>query len=574
MSVLHVLFVCLTVFQLSEGNKIKGIIGRNVSFSWTFKRIMNDDIFILHNKTRLHEIRVDENPFLTRTLLDRVRLSISNTTDDNIMVNIDFSNITKNDAGTYKVIQSENSMDLDNSVHLITIDEKTIPRIEMAGHNIVNSTIILECRLPSPSNMEIVWKINGSLIGSHWRYSQNDRILSITNVTVDDQYNSYKCNESGNAVESDPYSIKISGPNAIKFVPNITMVQQYSGLNMSCHTDCYPICSWKWTKCDPSLGEVQVISTQDVLYIQNITRQEGGVYSCRVLNKLTGTSLENSTPIQIIYGPDVILFNSSNIIQLHENDSITISCSADCFPPCQIGWTVTNAEIMIPGGELKLVNVNRSCNYTCHVTNARKDNSTISDTIYVIVKSEIRLKTTTAMTSEGDDEEFPFKRQLLYVLIGAGSVVAVALLAYLSAKVRTCHRVDKAPNGNTFTVSNIADRDQNVKEEVLSEHYWTIVSNAKGELSSDIETDFVKRRQQQLDVQYLSLISGGSNEPVRNSDVIVYEGLDDYLNPIETCPVEVDDYLSPILTCPLELDDYIQPINSDPEKSEFVSTSR
>ncbi|KAL3885638.1 hypothetical protein ACJMK2_025688 [Sinanodonta woodiana] len=435
----------------------------------------------------------------------------------------------------------------------VLIKETTIPRIKMAVHNILNSTIILECRLSSPSNMEIVWKINGSLIGSHGRYSQNDRFLSITNVTVDDQYNSYKCNESGNAVESDPYSIKISGPNAIKFVPNITMVQQYSGLNMSCHTDCYPICSWKWTKLDLSLGEVQVISTQDVLYIQNITRQQGGVYACIIWHYISFTSI-------CLDGPDVILFNSSDIIELHENDSIAISCSADCFPPCKMGWTETNMDNLIPGGELQLINVRRSCNYTCHATNARKDNTTISDTIYVIVKSEISLKTTTAMTSEWEDEEFPFKRHLLYVLIGAGSVVAVALLAYLSAKIRTCLRVDRVSNGNTITVSNIIDRGQNLKEEVLSGNYWTIVSNNEEEMSSAIETDSVKRRQQHLIVQNVSSIQSGSNELVRHSDAKGNTGLDDYLSPIDTCPVE--------------LDNYIHPIHSDPVKSDFVATRR
>ncbi|KAL3885688.1 hypothetical protein ACJMK2_025734 [Sinanodonta woodiana] len=280
------------------------------------------------------------------------------------MVNIDFLNITKNDAGTYKVVRAWNSMDLDDSVHLITIDETTIPRIEMAGHNILNSTIILECRLPSPSNMEIVWKINESLIGSHGRYSQNDRFLSIMNVTVDDQYNSYKCNESGNAVESDPYSIKIF-----------------------CH----------------SLDEIYPLFTR--------------------FNQISS-----------IYLPAV----------LHNNVSTKLTRGL-----YKVGKYILETLLIS-------LYVGRCCHVTCQ-----------------------SLATVAAVKYDGI-LLFPFKRHLLYVLIGAGGVVAVALLAYLSAKIRTCNRVDRESTGNTFTVSNIADRDQNLYEEALPGNYWTILKNTEG----------------------------------------------------------------------------------------------
>ncbi|KAK3583499.1 hypothetical protein CHS0354_025631, partial [Potamilus streckersoni] len=126
-----------------------------------------------------------------------------------MMVTVDFLNIARNDAGKYRVVRVWQSMDLDESVHLKAIDETTIPKITMTGHNMLNSTLVLECRLSSPSTMELFWKVNGSLIGKRGKYSQNDRFLSIMNFTVDDQYNSYKCNESGSGIESDPYSIKI-----------------------------------------------------------------------------------------------------------------------------------------------------------------------------------------------------------------------------------------------------------------------------------------------------------------------------------------------------------------------------
>ncbi|KAK3590877.1 hypothetical protein CHS0354_033805 [Potamilus streckersoni] len=89
-------------------------------------------------------------------------------------------------------------------------------------------------------------------------------------------------------------------------------------------------------------------------------------------------------------GPDELLFNvSNNTIELDERDSIAISCYADCFPPCQIDWIGSHAETSITSAELKIVNVKREGNYTCRAMNPRKVNITISDTIYVIVQSDV-----------------------------------------------------------------------------------------------------------------------------------------------------------------------------------------
>ncbi|KAK3583495.1 hypothetical protein CHS0354_025628 [Potamilus streckersoni] len=541
MSFLFIVFCFFTVHNISEEKTIQGIIGRNVTFSWTFKNIINDDIYILRNKSFIHQVLPPKDPSHPNTLPDRVNVSVSNVAADDIKVTVDIFNITENDAATYSLVQLWKLQDLDDIVHLKTVDEISIPKIAIVPHNVLDLSLVLECRVFITSTVEYVWRVNGSLIGNHGKYSLNDTFLSIRNLTIDDQYDVYTCNMSESGFESDPYSIIMSGPNVIKFAPNITMVKEYSGLTVSCLADCSPICSWKWTKLNVSEGQDNVISTSNILHIRNITRHDGGIYSCNVLNKVTGMELVNLTPIQIMYGPDSISFNSSvKIIQMNEKDSKTISCSADCFPNCHISWTETTSEILINGPELKLFSVNRNVNYTCYASNANIDNSTISDTIYVIVKSEL-----------------PFKRHLMYVLLGSGITVAVAFLACLLYKLTKWLHVDRVSNRSAVTDCKKDDRDENLKEEVPSGNYWTIVCSEEGELNSVIETEFERHRQNQLIGQKITSTNSELKLLMRPREV-------------HQVIVEVEGYLNPIEAYPVELDDYIHPIHSDPVHSGFV----
>ncbi|KAK3598640.1 hypothetical protein CHS0354_024362 [Potamilus streckersoni] len=340
------------------------------------------------------------------------------------------------------------------------------------------------------------------------------------------------------------------------------MIQEYSGLNVSCLADCYPICSWKWEKLNSASSREDIISAESTLHIQNITRHRAGKYSCRVKNKITGIELENFTSFEIVYGPNVIIFNlSDKTIQLNENDSVTISCSADCFPPCQMSWTKMNAEIVIPSAELKLVNVKINGNYTCHSTNPRKDNSTISDTICVTVKSgpnhhtttALRRKgntqaidnyTTTVLNQKGDIDDFPSKRHLLYIVLGMGAILAFGFIACLLHKVRICSDVQRVPNCNTLLDSNKDggdedSGDENLQEAKLAEHYWTIVSGAQGELSTAIETGFEAHKQQQ------QITRNKSEQSIRPSEFQVNEELDGYLNPASSRDLDLE-YIHPI----------------------------
>ncbi|KAK3583500.1 hypothetical protein CHS0354_025633 [Potamilus streckersoni] len=197
--------------------------------------------------------------------------------------------------------------------------------------------------------------------------------------------------------------------------------------------------------------------------------------------------------------------------------------------------------------------------------------------------------------------------------------VSIALGTLTLWLVSSSQRVDRlVSNSNTFAVSNIDDRNKNLKEEddrnknlkeeVPSGNYWTIVCNTEGELSNVIETDFEKRIQKQLILQNIVSTQTESNKPVRPRDVqqVIVE-VEGYLNPIQAYPVELNDYIHPINTdmvnsgviptgqstvtpseshvdleldrylnpieeFSVELDDYIHPIHLDPVTSDFVST--
>ncbi|KAL3885588.1 hypothetical protein ACJMK2_025639, partial [Sinanodonta woodiana] len=58
-------------------------------------------------------------------------------------------------------------------------------------------------------------------------------------------------------------------------------------VNVSCLTDCYPLCSVTWSKLDPSSGHNNILLENDALQLTNVTRMLSGNYTCKIQNILT-----------------------------------------------------------------------------------------------------------------------------------------------------------------------------------------------------------------------------------------------------------------------------------------------
>ncbi|KAK3600202.1 hypothetical protein CHS0354_039309 [Potamilus streckersoni] len=205
---LYLAFCYLTIYTVTEGKTVRGIVGRNASFSFTF---MNGDIIeIQHNHSDFAVVWPDTYTIIDVNQPDRVKVVIGNKTASNTTtVTISFLNLTNNDSGMYSAMRRINRTKILDRIVLEMIDERLIPKIEKVPNYSLDSALVLMCKVSSTSTRKVLWRLNGSVIENRNSYFHKDTYMYISNLTADDKYNIYTCKESGSEVESDPYRIQI-----------------------------------------------------------------------------------------------------------------------------------------------------------------------------------------------------------------------------------------------------------------------------------------------------------------------------------------------------------------------------
>ncbi|KAL3885621.1 hypothetical protein ACJMK2_025671 [Sinanodonta woodiana] len=280
MSFLHLVFCSLTMYSVSDGRIMNGIIGQNVSLSWTFKMIQYDAFYILHNESRIVKFFPNNNVLIKIQPRRRVFTTADYTMLENFTVTTHILDLTKNDAGTYRVVRQWNLEDFDDRIDLQIIDERFIPRIEMILYNSLESSIYLQCRSSSAFTHNVLWKLNGSLIKSRNRYSQNKNNISIKNITINDSYNVYTCGELGMQFESNPFRLSY-GPKEI-FVnadDNVHEVDGFETVVRFCYANCFPPCDIVWIN---THGETMIQGAE--LKLVNLTIDVN--YTCQATNPI------------------------------------------------------------------------------------------------------------------------------------------------------------------------------------------------------------------------------------------------------------------------------------------------
>ncbi|KAL3885980.1 hypothetical protein ACJMK2_026011, partial [Sinanodonta woodiana] len=383
-------YIC-KVQNLITGTYIEGSLSLNIHYG--------PDEIVLNTSTSM--IEVDE--FGSITILCTVecfppcviRWTERNTKKQIGDAELKLYNVSAND--TYTCHAWNPIINTPTLSHTVTItvkyDETLIPKIGVYNQNVSDYSIGLNCQSFRNPKGRFVWMVNGSLVKHNERYSPANYLLHVRYVTTEDENNIYTCKEPGTNMQSDPFWIKTSGPTYIRFRPKDLMVKERTGLNVSCLADCYHLCIFHWFKLDPSSGHKHIYSKETVLHITDVRKEMSGNYSCTVQNIISGAFKESSVSLNVLYGPDEILFNtSSNITEVDEFSSITIVCAAKCFPTCLIIWTDKNRETTLRhGSDLKLVNVKTDGMYTCNATNPQVATATIVETIIIKVKYDATL---------------------------------------------------------------------------------------------------------------------------------------------------------------------------------------
>ncbi|KAL3887092.1 hypothetical protein ACJMK2_027048 [Sinanodonta woodiana] len=474
------------LLQVIEGKTVQAVIGRNVSFSFTLSNLTTDTFFILHDTSLFSSVWPSKSVCIQHEDPENTRVSVYKSSGKTTTVTVILLNITKKHDGIYTAAEQSNLEYVMDGIFLKTIDDSMIPRIVIVHHLDLDLSLVLQCLTNSSNSGYILWKLNTSHIENFTRYSQNNAYLSISNLTAEDQYNSYTCSEQESGLESDPYRIKAFGPTFINFTPKNIEVSERESVNVSCISDCTPVCTTKWTKRDRVSGTETDISAIPMLYITNITRQDAGAYRCRVQNVISDTAYTNVLALDVVYGPDEILMNASDtFIEVDELKPISISCSSNCFPPCHIQWSHSNKPLY--GEDLWSNNLPQGGNFTCHAVNVKNVNASISRTISITLKSGTGFYTITTMevNSDATATELRINRFLLYLVIVMGIFIFTGIGVCVLRKFVKCPCLARIPDSVQFQdIGEVYPLQGN-----SSEGYWTIISNAEGNLSTQLETN-------------------------------------------------------------------------------------
>ncbi|GFR99302.1 hemicentin 2 [Elysia marginata] len=214
-------------------------------------------------------------------------------------------------------------------------------------------------------------------------YSEGGRL--VVGPATEASKGDYSC-QAYNKVDSrtsDIISIEILKPpgNSLRFTPvdDNPSVVEGSSFEVLCEADCIPACEVSWWR-----GQDEIPGTylDGTLRLQNVRRDDFHFYTCYAANGV-GAPESKLLVLEVLYGPErVSVFPPEVIAPL--GGSVSVSCQADCNPPCQVSWSKEMSAVPSAAGILTLTSVaaEDAGNYTCAASNeVTTGNQTVPVTI-------------------------------------------------------------------------------------------------------------------------------------------------------------------------------------------------
>ncbi|XP_060572499.1 hemicentin-1-like [Ruditapes philippinarum] len=194
-------------------------------------------------------------------------------------------------------------------------------------------------------------------------------------------------------VRFGPDSISVTNGKLVYTVDEETKLH-----NIKCEADCFPACTYKWTK------DNRIIDNTDTLSLRQIQKSSAGNYTCRATNgDMQSRWREKRVTIYVRYGPDSAVLSKTSPHTVTEGDTNKkIECISECYPGCSYKWTkrssaITSEHVL----QLNTVLRENAGHYKCISTNTAKSQfqKSAESTIEIIVQYAPDVNISLSMTS-------------------------------------------------------------------------------------------------------------------------------------------------------------------------------
>ncbi|XP_061185048.1 B-cell receptor CD22-like [Saccostrea echinata] len=271
-----------------------------------------------------------------------------------------------------------------------TLDVKYSPRVSLSPSNLMvvvgQRDVILQCTLLEANPQQVSYTWNPA--------TSTSNVLKITEITKVHE-GQYEC-EAENTVGRSPIArtqITVQySPEIESFVPR-TPEEVKDSVTVRCNATAKPAVNRMYWR-NPNGATA---SNSNILQINNIRRDQSGVYTCHAENTLTPTGQQPYTgrgqqtlTVDVLYGPSLenTRTNFSSIMHYKESNSSTfpsIMCHSICNPVCHLTWNgprSSSSAVL----NLGLIKRDKNGTYICTARNiVNSSPRSASITIHIIV---------------------------------------------------------------------------------------------------------------------------------------------------------------------------------------------
>ncbi|XP_060580820.1 carcinoembryonic antigen-related cell adhesion molecule 8-like isoform X1 [Ruditapes philippinarum] len=237
-----------------------------------------------------------------------------NVTTGDLSIRLD--NLQTSNSGTYKLSVTEAIHEVKGCIILYILGKPEKPTIQSNNNNSIEGmNVKLTCMSRSTTNpsdpnlnLQYDWRVDTEDNPQVYEYSQTKNILTIKNLDRQDAKKRFTCKatESGSSVTgltsnySDEFMLNVLyGPDGCEISVKSPVTVKVGSISplIKCRSDCYPLCTYKWT--NASSGS-SIVSANGDFEIDSITRYHTGNYACECGNSATEIGTTHTEILQII----------------------------------------------------------------------------------------------------------------------------------------------------------------------------------------------------------------------------------------------------------------------------------